>query len=71
MRETLERRWVDVRISGGTVRMKVGSRNGVVLNAVPEFDDCVRVAETTGRPVKTVQAEAMRAWLESTDARPR
>jgi uncharacterized protein (DUF111 family) len=64
MRETLDRRWVDVTIAGGTVRMKVGSRDGVVLNAVPEFDDCVRVADATGQPVKAVQAKAMRAWLE-------
>jgi len=71
MRETLDRRWVDVTITGGTVRMKVGSRDDVVLNVVPEFDDCVRVAEATGQPVKVVQAEAMRAWLESTDRRPR
>jgi len=63
MRETLDRRWVDVTIAGGTVRMKVGSRDGVVLNAVPEFDDCVRVADATGQPVKAVQAQAMRAWL--------
>src|SRR5204863_8665929 len=28
MRETLERRWVEVPIQGGTVRMKVGSRDG-------------------------------------------
>ena len=38
-------------------------RDGEVLNAAPEFDDCVRIAAATGRPVKDVQAEAMRAWL--------
>ncbi len=44
--------------------MKVAGRRGEVLNAVPEFEDCLRLAVTTGRPVKTVQADAMRAWMD-------
>ncbi|MCC7007306.1 MAG: nickel pincer cofactor biosynthesis protein LarC [Acidobacteria bacterium] len=61
-RETLERHWEDVSVLGGVVRMKIGTRGGEVLNAAPEFDDCVRIAEATGRPVKHVQADAMQAW---------
>jgi uncharacterized protein (DUF111 family) len=62
-RETLDRRWEDVAVSGGRVRVKIASRRGEVLNAVPEFDDCVRIADATGRPVKAVQAEALEAWF--------
>jgi pyridinium-3,5-bisthiocarboxylic acid mononucleotide nickel chelatase len=62
VRETLDREWVEVTIEGGSVRIKVASRHGQTLNASPEFDDCVRIADATGRPVKAVQAEAMRAW---------
>ncbi len=58
-RETLERRWVEVAVAGGTVRIKVSGRRGEVLNASPEFDDCLRIGTATGRPVKDVQAEAM------------
>jgi uncharacterized protein (DUF111 family) len=61
-RETLDRRWEDVTVEGGRVRIKVASRRGEVVNAAPEFDDCVRVAAATGRPIKIVQAEALRAW---------
>ena len=61
-REALDRKWVDVQVSGGTVRIKVASRRGEVVNASPEFEDCLRVAAATGRPVKVVQAEALRAW---------
>ena len=61
-RETLERRWVEVPVSGGTVRLKISGRGNEVLNVIPEFDDCLRVATATGRPVKDVQAEALRAW---------
>jgi len=63
-RETLNREWVEVVVDGGPVRIKVASRRGEVLNAAPEFDDCLRIATATARPVKTIQAEAMRAWLE-------
>lgn len=63
-RETLDRKWVEVKISGGTVRIKVATRNGEVVNASPEFDDCLRIATATGRPVKLVQAEALRAYVK-------
>jgi hypothetical protein len=69
-RDTLERESHDVAIDGGSVRMKVATRRGEVLNAAPEFDDCVRVANATGQPVKAVQAEALRAWLARADKRP-
>ena len=55
-------------VSGGIVRIKLASRAGEHLTAAPEFDDCVRVAAATGRPVKAVQAEALQAWKASEDA---
>ena len=61
-RETLERRTVEVSVFGGFVRIKVAGRQGETLNVAPEFDDCVKVAATVGRPVKAVQAEALRVW---------
>jgi uncharacterized protein (DUF111 family) len=64
-RETLDRDWKEVVVAGGVVRIKVASRHGTILNASPEFDDCVRIATATGQPVKSVQAAAMRAWLET------
>jgi uncharacterized protein (DUF111 family) len=63
-RETLDREWVDVALHGGTVRIKIAKRNGEIVNAAPDFDDCVRVAEATGRPIKAIQTEAMRAWAQ-------
>ena len=64
-RETLDREWREVAIDGGVVRMKLASRHGQVLNASPEFEDCLRLAGLTGQPVKAIQAAAMRAWLET------
>jgi pyridinium-3,5-bisthiocarboxylic acid mononucleotide nickel chelatase len=63
-REALDRKWVEVVVTGGTVRVKVATRRGEVVNAAPEFDDCLRIADETGRPVKVVQAEALRAWIK-------
>jgi uncharacterized protein (DUF111 family) len=61
-RETLDRRWESVDVEGGRVRIKIAGRGGQTLNVAPEFDDCLRVADHSGRPVKDVQAEALRAW---------
>jgi uncharacterized protein (DUF111 family) len=49
-------------VDGGTVRVKISSRDGRVLTVAPEFDDCARIAAATGRPVKDIHAEALRAW---------
>ena len=63
-RDVLDRAWREVAIPGGVVRIKIASRHGEILNAAPEFEDCLRIAEKTGEPVKTVLATAMAAWLE-------
>jgi uncharacterized protein (DUF111 family) len=61
-RECLERTIVPVETPVGTVRVKVASRDGLVLNATPEFDDCAALAAAHNLPVKDVQALAMKAY---------
>ena len=63
-RECLDRETVRVETPLGTVRFKVARRDGRVLNASPEFDDCVRIAAANHRPLKDVQALAMKSYLE-------
>ncbi|ATB43772.1 TIGR00299 family protein [Cystobacter fuscus] len=60
-RRALERDWVEVETPWGPVRVKRGLRDGVVLNAHPEFEDCRRVAESAGVPLKQVMAAALAA----------
>jgi pyridinium-3,5-bisthiocarboxylic acid mononucleotide nickel chelatase len=63
-RECLEREAVTVDTPLGPVRVKVARRNGHVLNASPEFDDCARLARDRGVPLKDVQAAALKAYLD-------
>jgi pyridinium-3,5-bisthiocarboxylic acid mononucleotide nickel chelatase len=58
-RYELERQERDVEVEGGTVRVKMGFLDGRVINIAPEHDDCVAVARASGRPVKSVWAEAL------------
>src|SRR5688500_10790688 len=60
-RECLDRETVPVDTPFGRVGIKVARRNGEVMNASPEFDDCARLAAESGTPVKDVQAAAMKA----------
>jgi uncharacterized protein (TIGR00299 family) protein len=69
-RECLERENVDVETPLGRVRFKVARRGQEVLNASPEFEDCVGIATASGRALKDVQALAVKAFLDSKDERP-
>jgi uncharacterized protein (TIGR00299 family) protein len=62
-RECLDREDVTVQTALGAVRVKVARRDGRVLNASPEFEDCVRIARERNVPVKEVQALAIKAFL--------
>jgi uncharacterized protein (TIGR00299 family) protein len=61
-RECLDRASIVVDTPIGVVRFKVARRDGRVLNAAPEFDDCVRLATAHNLSVKEVQAMAMQAY---------
>jgi uncharacterized protein (TIGR00299 family) protein len=62
-RECLDREEVTVATPLGPVRVKVARRDGRILNASPEFDDCARIARERDVPVKEVQALAIKAFL--------
>jgi uncharacterized protein (TIGR00299 family) protein len=61
-RECLDREIISVETPLGSVRFKLASRNGRIVNAVPEFEDCARLAREHNRPVKDVQALAIQAY---------
>ena len=57
-RKTLEREFVSVPTPLGEVRIKISRVNGTILNATPEYEDCRRIAEERGVPLKQVIAAA-------------
>jgi pyridinium-3,5-bisthiocarboxylic acid mononucleotide nickel chelatase len=61
-RECLQRELLTVDTPLGAVRFKVARRDGRVVNAAPEFEDCARLAAAHNLPVKEVQAIAQRAY---------
>jgi pyridinium-3,5-bisthiocarboxylic acid mononucleotide nickel chelatase len=64
MRQTLARRWENVRTPWGEVRIKIASMNGTVTNYAPEFEDCRKIAAAHHVPLKKVMQEAARLYLE-------
>jgi uncharacterized protein (TIGR00299 family) protein len=68
-RETLEREIVPVETSYGRLGMKISRRDGVELNAAPEYEDCARIAAERRVPLKEVLAEASREYARMREAR--
>ncbi|MDB5098567.1 MAG: hypothetical protein JWM80_2988 [Cyanobacteria bacterium RYN_339] len=70
-RRMLDREVRSVATRWGAVDVKLGSLHGEVLNVAPEFEDCRRVAEAAGAPLKAVWQEALAvARRELTSERP-
>jgi uncharacterized protein (TIGR00299 family) protein len=65
VRQTLARRWENVRTPWGEVRIKIGSMNGTVTNYAPEYEDCRRIAAENHVPLKQVMSEAVEAYVHS------
>jgi uncharacterized protein (TIGR00299 family) protein len=61
-RECLQRESVSVETSIGKIRFKVAWRDGRLVNASPEFEDCVRLAAANNLSVKEVQTLALKAY---------
>jgi pyridinium-3,5-bisthiocarboxylic acid mononucleotide nickel chelatase len=61
-RECLAREIVPVETAIGVIRFKLAWRDGKVVNAVPEFEDCARLAAARQLPVKEVQVIALKAF---------
>jgi hypothetical protein len=61
-REVVARSHTSVETPWGPVRVKVAEREGSVLHAAPEHEDCAALARATGRPVAEVRAAALAAW---------
>jgi len=61
-RRILDRKHVTVESPWGPIRVKLGLLQGEVVNCAPEFEDCRKIAEANGVPLKTVLQEASRLY---------
>jgi uncharacterized protein (TIGR00299 family) protein len=61
-RQVLARETMTVETPYGIVAMKVARRNGRVMNAAPEYEDCHRIAEEKNAPLKDVMLAAQVAF---------
>jgi pyridinium-3,5-bisthiocarboxylic acid mononucleotide nickel chelatase len=55
----LERRWEEVITEFGTIRIKISERNGRIVTASPEYEDCKRAAVEHGAPFRRVHETAL------------
>ncbi len=60
-RDCLDREHVTVETPCGPIRVKLGKRDGKVLTAAPEYEDCAAAAEKAGVSLKAVYAAASAA----------
>ena len=67
-RRVLERTLETVATAFGTARVKVARDGGRTLHFQPEYDDCLRLAESSGVPLIEVQAAASAAYRERLQA---
>lgn len=63
-RRALERTVVSVETQYGPIDVKVAVLNGHVVNAMPEFEQCRRLAKGAGIPLKRVEEAARTAWKQ-------
>jgi hypothetical protein len=58
----LERHWEEVITEFGMIRIKIGERNGRIVTASPEYEDCKRAAIEHGAPLRIVHETALNVY---------
>jgi pyridinium-3,5-bisthiocarboxylic acid mononucleotide nickel chelatase len=65
-REILRREFATVETEYGSIRIKIArARDGRILNASPEFEDCRAAAETHATTLRLIQLAAANAYQNS------
>lgn len=62
-RNKLTREIVDIKTIFGNVKVKIGRFNKNIKNIAPEYDDCKRIADLKGLPLKRVYNEVIKSAL--------
>ncbi|WP_371371379.1 nickel pincer cofactor biosynthesis protein LarC [Sporomusa aerivorans] len=59
-RTTASREFIIIGLPWGDVKVKISSYQGKICNVAPEYEDCRRIAEEAGVPLKVVQHVALK-----------
>ncbi len=62
----LERRFEKVTTEFGEVTVKLGLKQGRVVQIAPEFESCRALSEQSGQPLKAIYQAALNAFTKST-----
>lgn len=68
-KHALDREMIAIEVGGRTIAVKLARHHGELVNAQPEYDDVVRAAESLGRPVSEVLADAIAATRTAIEGR--
>ncbi|WP_339061190.1 nickel insertion protein [Tepidibacillus marianensis] len=66
----LEREWVKVEVEWGECRVKIGKRQGKVVQLAPEYEDCIRLAKEHQIPLKRVYDRAKELGYQQAKEKP-
>lgn len=64
-REKLLRRYRRVTVEGQDITIKTGILNGETVNVQPEYEDCRKAAEATGKSLQNIMQEALKKYADS------
>jgi uncharacterized protein (DUF111 family) len=64
-RVVLDREFVTVDTAYGKIRLKIASAAGEILNVMPEYEDCRRVAREHDIPLRAAMDAALAAYAET------
>jgi len=66
----LPRSFVRVNTPFGDVTVKLGMKDGRVIQAAPEYESCRAVSESSGQPLRAIYEAAQRCYAEGKIAGP-
>lgn len=70
VRLKLDRRFESVSTEWGPVIVKLGLKDGQIVQASPEFSSCREVSEQSGQPLRAIYEAANRAWATQSASAP-
>jgi len=62
-RAMADREFIVIGLPWGDVKVKISSYQGKICNVAPEYEDCRKIAEKSGMPLKVVQQVALKEAL--------